>query len=259
MTIEIKNVSCGYSGVAVVKNICISTGRGELWCVLGPNGVGKTTLFKTVLGLLKPLSGSITIDGLDLCCCSRKELAKKVAYVPQSHVPPFPFSVEEIIAMGRNPYQSSLGKISKVDKASIDKAIDVLNIGYLRGCTYTKISGGERQLVLLARAIAQETPIMILDEPVANLDFGNQARVIEHICKLAQNMNKTVVMTTHFPDHSFLPECNVILLQKNGKHCVGKGRDVVTEEAIHELYQINNRIVDIKECNKCTCVPMSYP
>jgi iron complex transport system ATP-binding protein len=234
----------------------MSAGEGELWCVLGANGIGKTTLFKTILGLLKPISGTVSFDGKNIHEIPYKERAKHIAYVPQSHVPPFPFSVEEVIAMGRNPYRSSFSKRNREDNDAVDEALGLIGIEHLRHSLYTKISGGERQLVLFARAIAQQTPVLVLDEPVSNLDFGNQSRVIAHICRLVKTLGKTVVMTTHFPDHSFLPDSNVILLYPNGIHHAGKGCDVVTERAIHELYRIENRIVDFAEYGKRMCVSL---
>lgn len=256
MKVEVKNLACGYRGKAIIENINLSIGAQEMWCILGANGIGKTTFFKTLLHFLKPVSGLISFDGLELGKWNRKELAKQIAYVPQSHTPPFPFMVEEVIAMGRNPYQQGMGRLSARDKEAIDEAIEILGIGYLVGKQYTEISGGERQLTLLARAIAQQTPLLVLDEPVSNLDFGNQARVISHVCNLVKNLGRTIIMTTHFPDHGFLADANVFLLYHNGKHAIGKGHEIITEEAVRELYAIENRIVDIPTCQKTVCLPV---
>jgi iron complex transport system ATP-binding protein len=256
MQLEVKNLTCGYHGKAVVRDVNLNAKDGELWCVLGANGIGKTTLFKTMLGILPPLDGSVCFDGRDIREIPYKERAKNIAYVPQSHVPPFSFSVEEVIAMGRNPYRTGFGTQKAEDAAAIDDALDTIGIKHLKSSFYTHISGGERQLVLLVRAIAQQTPVLVLDEPVSNLDFGNQARVIAHIRRLVKRLNKTVVMTTHFPDHSFLPDCNVVLLYPDRAHHSGKGRNVVTERAIHDLYHIENRIVDLREYEKRLCIPL---
>jgi iron complex transport system ATP-binding protein len=257
MHLEVENLTCGYHGKAVVRNVSIRAKDGELWCVLGANGIGKTTLFKTMLGLLKPIGGSVCFDGRNIQEIPHKERAKTIAYVPQSHAPAFSFSVEDVIAMGRNPYRASfIGNRKPDDAAAIDNALGLVGIEHLRASLYTKVSGGERQLVLLARAIAQETPALVLDEPVSNLDFGNQARIIAHILRLVKTLNKTVVMTTHFPDHGFLPDCNVLLLYPDGTHRVGKGRDIVTERAIHNLYHIENRVIDLDEYQKKLCISL---
>ncbi len=240
--IQTKNLCCGYGKKPVLENVNLTMAAGELWCVLGANGVGKSTLFKTLLGLLKPMGGAVLVDGRPVEQWSRPELARLVSYVPQGHTPPFPFKVWEVAAMGRNPYQTGMGRLSREDRRIVADALDLLNIGRLAGEIYTKISGGERQLTLLARAIAQQTPVMFLDEPVSNLDFGNHARVLKHVRGLAA-MGKTVVMTTHCPDHAFFPESRVVLLDKGGVICTGRGTEVVTEEQISRIYGVDSRIV----------------
>lgn len=194
--IRTEHLGCGYGRCEVLHDINITMNPGELWCVLGANGVGKSTLFKTLLGLLKPMSGQILIQDKPLEQWSRKELSRLVAYVPQNHVPPFPFKVWEMVAMGRNPYQNGYGRMTPEDSRIVAEAMETLHIDGLANKIYTQISGGERQLVLLARAIAQQTPALFLDEPVSNLDFGNHARVLSHVRRLAAG-GKTIVMTTH--------------------------------------------------------------
>lgn len=256
MKIEMKNLSCGYHGHAVIENINMTIGSKEMWCVLGANGVGKTTFFKTVLRLLAPTNGDILLNDLPIEKWNRKELAKQIAYVPQNHVPPFAFTVKEVIAMGRNPHQQGVGRLGGEDRRAVEEAIERMGIEYLCHKDYTQISGGERQLTLIARAIAQQTPVLVMDEPVANLDFGNQARIISHICALVEKLGRTVIMTTHFPDHGFLSEANVLMLYKDKGHCVGKGKDIITEQAVKELYDIENRILYLESCKKTVCVSL---
>lgn len=240
--IRTEKLCCGYGSRMVLQNVSLSMEAGELWCVLGANGVGKSTLFKTLLGLLKPMGGAVLVDGRPVEQWSRAEFARRVSYVPQGHTPPFPFKVWEVAAMGRNPYQRGIGRLSREDRRVVAEALEILGIERLAGEIYTRISGGERQLTLLARAIAQQTPVMFLDEPVSNLDFGNHARVLRHVRDLAA-MGKTVVMTTHCPDHAFFPESRVVLLDRGGVICTGRGTDVVTEELIRRMYGVDNRIV----------------
>ncbi|MEG1584468.1 MAG: ABC transporter ATP-binding protein, partial [Anaerovorax sp.] len=232
-------------------------GQGELWCILGPNGVGKTTLFKTLLGLLKAQSGKVFIDGKKDSSWNRRELALRIAYVPQVHVPPFPFLALDVVVMGRSPHVGMRGKLESKDVKIAEWAMDLLEISHLKQRTYTEISGGERQLVLIARAIAQETPVLIMDEPVSNLDFGNQAKVIGHIRKLVK-MGKTVVMTSHFPDNAFLPETKVILLSKDGNYRMGEGKNILTEERLTEMYQVDSKIVSLPEIDddRRVCIPI---
>lgn len=255
LLIEVKDLSCGYNDRTVIKDINFSMGEGELWCILGPNGVGKTTLFKTMLGLIKSKGGNIEISGKDIDKWNKADLAKVISYVPQVHVPPFPFKVIEVILMGRNPHFS--GKITEKDLDIAENAMKLLGIEYLYDRPYTEISGGERQLVMIARAITQETPILVLDEPASNLDFGNQVKVIEYIRKLTK-LGKTVIMTTHFPDNAFLPESNLIVLGRDGFFKVGKGEDVLDETTLKKIYEIDSKIVDLNEFPVPTkvCVPV---
>lgn len=243
MWIKTEQLCCGYGKKKVLDEVNLIMKPGELWCVLGANGAGKSTLFKTLLGLLKPISGNVLVDGLSADRWRRTELAKRISYVPQGHTPPFPFKVWEVVAMGRNPYQKGMGRLSEKDRKAVSEAMGILNIEKLAGTAYTEISGGERQLVLLARAIAQQTPAMFLDEPVSSLDFGNHTRVIKHIRDLAA-MGKTVVMTTHCPDHAFLPESRAVLLDRGKVACIGKGADIVTAEQIRRMYGVDSRIIE---------------
>lgn len=255
MLLKCENLSSGYNGESVLENMNFEINEGELWCILGANGIGKSTLFKTVLGLLKPVKGTIRFYDKELYKWSRKELAKIVSYVPQSHIPPFPYKVMEVLMMGRNPFQGSFGKVCKKDLDIINETIEKLEIRELANRTYTQLSGGERQLVLLARAIVQDTPLMILDEPVSNLDFGNKAKVIEIIRNLVKN-GKSIIMTTHEPDHAFINSCNVVIIQGKNEVYSGKGKDIVDERCIDKMYNVNSRILVDPECGQKTCIPI---
>ena len=255
MILKVENLSCGYGKKTILENINFSTKEGELWCILGPNGVGKTTLFKSLLGLIPSKGGKILLNNKEMKTLSQKEISKKISYVPQIHVPPFPFKVIEVILMGRNPHFS--GKISEKDLDVVENAMKLLNIEYLKDMPYTEISGGERQLVLIARAIAQETDILVLDEPTSNLDFGNQIKVIDYLRDLVK-IGKTVIMTSHFPDNAFLPETNLIIIGRNGFLKIGKGKDILTEDILEKIYNVNSKIVSLNNdfINTKICVPI---
>ncbi|SHI85997.1 ABC transporter ATP-binding protein [Parasporobacterium paucivorans] len=255
MLLKVKDLCCGYDGVPVVENLNFEMNEGELWCILGANGIGKSTLFKTLLGLLKPVSGQVLVQDKPLEKWSRKDLAKVTSYVPQSHTPPFPFKAFEIIVMGRHPYQNGIGAVREEDIRAVQDALRLLDIEHLAEKNYTQISGGERQMVLMARAIVQGSSLMILDEPVSNLDFGNHAKVISYIRKLV-SMGKTVVMTTHHPDHAFIPESRVLIMENRSRMRVGIGTDIVTEECVHEMYGVDNKILLDVQDNRQTCIPL---
>lgn len=253
MLLTCENLSCGYEKKILLKNMNFEIDQGQLWCILGANGIGKSTLFKTLLGLLNPISGTIKYQGKEIEKWNRRELAKVVSYVPQNHTPPFPFQVVDVLMMGRHPFQSTLGSVKKEDIDAVRKALQLLQIEHLANRIYTQLSGGERQLVLLARAIVQDTPLMILDEPVSNLDFGNHAKVIQYIRTLVK-MGKSVIMTTHEPDHAFLEEGNVIVIQSQNQVYVGNGRQLVDEECIGNMYGVENKILIDPQYGQKTCI-----
>lgn len=258
MILEINNAVCGYGMKTVVEDISLKVSSGEILCLLGPNGVGKTTFFKTILGFLKLQKGEILLDGQNIVNWSKNELAKVIGYVPQAHTPPFPFSVMDTVVMGRTPH---IGKFSSPSKKDIDiaeEAIDRLKISYLKDKIYTEISGGERQLVLIARALTQQPQILIMDEPTSNLDFGNQIRVLQQVNELSKS-GLGVIMTSHFPNHAFLCSTKVALMQKSNDFQIGNVNEVVTEENLKSAYGINVKIIDTKVDNGeiiRSCIPL---
>ncbi len=241
MRLDIKNVDCGYGSRIIVKDISMSVESGEIVCLLGPNGVGKTTFFKTVLGFLKLAGGEICLDGENISKWSQKRLATVVGYVPQAHTPPFPFSVMDVVLMGRTAHLGVFASPSRKDMEIAEEALESLNITFLRNKIYTEISGGERQMVLVARALAQQPEILIMDEPTSNLDFGNQIRVLEQIRKLSK-AGLGVIMTSHFPNHVFLCSTKVALMKSDHEFIIGSVDEVINEENLKAAYGIDVRI-----------------
>jgi len=256
MLLELKSVACGYGKEPIFQDISFSVARGQTLCLLGPNGVGKTTLFKTILGLLSPLTGDILLSGENMSAWTVEERARRIAYVPQVHTPPFPFTVYDVVLMGRAAHIGYLGIPGKKDRRIADDAIEMLGIAYLAQKIYTKISGGERQLVLLARAIAQQPQLLCMDEPTASLDFGNQVLVMNRIRTLSA-AGITVIMTTHAPSHAFYCADQTAVMGRDGVFFAGKTNEVITEERLKKLYGVMAKIVgyaDIPETR--TCVPL---
>lgn len=244
MILEIKNLSCGYGKKVIVNNFNAKIESGEVLCLLGPNGVGKTTLFKTILGALPAKGGDITIDGKRLRTLSKLEFAKQISYVPQAHTPPFPFKVIDVIVMGRTAHLSSFASPGKKDFALAEEALCQLGVEYLKNRIYTEISGGERQMVLIARALVQNTNFLMMDEPTSNLDFGNQVRVLETITRLAKERNLGIIMTTHYPDHAFYCDSRVALMKRGNQYQEGDARSVITAENMNEAYGIYTHILN---------------
>jgi iron complex transport system ATP-binding protein len=236
--LEVRNAHCGYGTKTVLKDISFSLAPGELLCLLGPNGVGKTTLFKTILGFLQLQSGEILLHGENVSTWSRQRFASKVGYVPQAHTPPFPFQVLDVVTMGRTAHIGVFGSPSARDVVIAEEALHTLGISYLRDSVYTEISGGERQLVLVARALAQQVEILIMDEPTSNLDFGNQIKVLEHIRKVVKNEGLSVILTTHYPNHALTYASKAIILGRDNTVSIGSPDVVITKAYLKDAYEV---------------------
>ncbi|UWG97048.1 ABC transporter ATP-binding protein [Dehalobacter sp. DCM] len=243
MQLEVCSAVCGYQDRKVIDGISFSVSPHEILCLLGPNGVGKTTLFKSILGFLKLLGGSIQVGGEDVSRWTRKRFAQVIGYVPQNHTPPFPFTALDVVTMGRTAHLGTFSTPSKEDKRLAIESMETIGIGFLQNRVYTEISGGERQMVLIARALAQQPKILVMDEPTSNLDFGNQMRVLGKIKKLAEN-GLGVVMTTHCPDHAFLCSTRVVLLHDGGFK-IGEPDEIVTEDSLCEVYGVKVKIASM--------------
>ena len=241
MSLKGSGLTIGYGRTAVGSGIDVALESGQILCLLGPNGCGKTTLFKTLLGLIPALAGTVEIAGDNLSSLSREEVARRVAYVPQSHAPPFPFEVLDIVLMGRT---ARIGRFSSPGAADRDKALqalDMLGIADLAGRDYSRLSGGQRQLVLVARALAQETHSIVMDEPTASLDFGNQMRVLAQIAALAHSdagQRYGIVLSTHNPDQAFMLGADVVLMKGGGIVGTGAPETVLTGAALSSVYEI---------------------
>lgn len=244
MRLEVCDIDCGYEkGKPIQRYMNFSVESGEVCCVLGPNGCGKSTVFKSILGLLPLLRGKVTVDGDDISSWSPKRLADTMAYVSQSHTPPFPYQVKDVVLLGRINKVGSMGQPTANDYHIVENAMLDMGVFHLRDKVYTDISGGELQLVMIARALAQQPQILVLDEPTAALDYGNVVRVIEKVRSLAEK-GYAVIMTTHSPDHAFMCESSVVLLQKDNPMKFGRAVDVITEKNMKQAYGVNVKIVE---------------
>ncbi len=258
MILEINDASFGYSKKTILENISFKVGASEFLCLLGPNGVGKTTLFKSILGFIAVKGGEINLDGRSIKKWSRACLARVIGYVPQAHTTPFPYTVIDVVLMGRIAHLGPFSSPSRDDVKIAEESLERLGISHLKDKTYTEISGGERQMVIIARALTQKPQLLILDEPTSNLDYGNQVRVLLQIKKLAED-GIGVVMTSHFPNHAFLCSSKVALLNKNGFE-IGTADSLITEENMRETYGINVRITklaDNRGVDMKSCVPLA--
>jgi len=236
--LEARNVQYRYGPRAVLDGISLCFGKGQLVSLLGPNGCGKTTLLKLLLGLLVPREGDVLFQGQNIRLIPRRTYARNVAYVPQSHRTAFPYPVEDIVAMGRLPHQSMWLRHSGGDEPWIEEALAKLEIAHLRKRPYTEISGGERQLTLIARALAQGADTIIMDEPTAALDYGHQVRLLQQLAKLAQD-GLTCIKSTHTPEHALWVSDRVVMLQDGQVIADGRPRDQITPANLQRLYRVN--------------------
>lgn len=254
MKLTIRNLDFKYNHREVLKNIDFTEENGNLICVLGRNGVGKSTLFKCILGLLSNYNGYIEVNGKDIKKMSEKEIASNISYIPQSHDSLFKFSVIDMVLMGTTSSLRGFSCPSIKHKKIAMEALKTLNIEHLANRTYSHLSGGEQQLVLISRAIAQQGKILIMDEPCSNLDYGNQIQVMKKVRELASK-GYLIVQSTHNPDHAFLFADKVLVILDGSVRDYGNPREILTEELLEEVYGIPIELLSIKQSEYKICIP----
>ena len=227
----------GYGTQVVGRDVDIDVRAGEIFCLLGPNGSGKTTLFKTLLGLLPAQAGQVVVGGTPLARLARAEIARRLAYVPQAHTAHFPFRVVDMVVMGRTARLGPFAAPTSEDRRRAEEALAQLGIAHLADQAYTRISGGQRQLALVARALVQDAPAIIMDEPTASLDFGNQVTVLSEVKRLATR-GLAVLLSTHDPDHAFNIATRVALLNAGRLLAQGAPHAVMTADRLKSVYRI---------------------
>ena len=235
--LEVKDLAFGFPGRPVGREVSFSLGAGEVMCVLGPNGGGKTTLFRTLLGLLERQAGSIRIETRPLEELSRGEIARRIGYVPQGHAAYFAFTVREFVLMGRTAHLGVFAAPAANDFLVANRALESLGIGALAERPVIEISGGERQLALVARALAQEPRLLVLDEPTATLDLGNQVRVLERIKNLSEK-GMSILFSSHDPDHAFMCASRALLLAEGRALEIGPPQEVIRADTLQRMYGV---------------------
>ena len=254
MSIEVKNLSFSYGNRPVLHGISFTVEKGEFLSILGPNGVGKSTLFRCVLGLLSGYTGQVLIDGMDVRTFSTREAARHIAYIPQSSRSIFNYSVFDIVLMGRTSALNTFRSPGKKDVEKCRWALEKIGISHLADRCFHRLSGGEQQLVLIARALVQDAPILMLDEPTANLDFGNQLLVLEQARSLARE-GYTVIQTTHHPEQSYMFSDRILAIQQGRVLTEGPPASVLTPENMRKLYGTDVSIVSLYDDMARICIP----
>ena len=230
-------LAIGYKNKALITNLSFSIKQGQIICLLGANGCGKTTLMRTLLGLLPAISGSITIANKSLTEWSPTELAKVIAYVPQASHIPFAFNVIDMVIMGRGAHLSFFSMPNKQDKAMAMEILEMLSLSHLANRTFDTLSGGEKQMVLIARALVQKPQLLVMDEPAASLDFGNQIKLLTQVKALKQ-LGISVFMSTHHPQHAAILADDVILLTPHTQVLQDSPTILLTPDNLAHLYGV---------------------
>jgi len=254
--IRIKDLSFqrGTNGPQVLAGIDLSVAAGEIVCLLGPNGAGKSTLLNCLMRLLGGWQGRIAITGQDIRALSQRQLARLIAFVPQSTRTAFAFDVEQMVLMGRTARFGLMASPRPADRRAVHNALAAAGILHLHDHAFTELSGGEQQLVLVARALAQDAPVIILDEPAASLDLGNQGKILRLIRDLAR-AGRAVLMTTHVPDHVFILDGTAVLMKEGRVAATGAAADICSERAMTDLYGAPLRMISGKESRMTSYLP----
>ncbi|MCL2817583.1 MAG: ABC transporter ATP-binding protein [Clostridiales bacterium] len=245
--LKVSTLSFSYGKKAVFEDISLALRAGEILCLMGPNGCGKTTLIDNIMAIHRPKAGGIRLMGQPLRGYKRHEIAQHIAYVPQIHNITFPYTVREVVLMGRTAYTGVFGEPKPEDEGIALEALEKIGIGRFAEKPYSQLSGGEVKLVLLARALCQKTAMIIMDEPTAHLDFKNELLFLETIVELCAKENMAVLMATHSPSHPFWfaakgLNCRAAMMSQGKLIACGHPEDVVTERNIREVYGVKARI-----------------
>ena len=254
MSLCVQKLSFSYGERLVLKDISFSLEKGEFLSVLGPNGVGKSTLFRCMLGLLAPSAGGAYVDGRAVADMSARQLAYAIAYIPQSHSPVFNFSVFDMVLMGTTAQLGVFSSPGKAQLAQAEDALERLGISHLRDRSYGAISGGERQLTLIARAIAQQARILVMDEPSASLDYGNRIRVMQTVRDLTRD-GYAVIQSTHDPDQAYLYSDRILALCGGEVLAWGEPREILCSSLISRLYGVDVEVCSLHGDDVRVCIP----
>jgi iron complex transport system ATP-binding protein len=239
MSIEISGVTVGYArDRATIENIDLTLRTGSITALIGPNGCGKSTLLKTIARLLKPRSGKVRVDGLDVTTTSPRRVARTIAYLPQSPVVPSAITVEQLVAYGRAPHQSLLGIKSAADVEMIDHAIEMTGLADLRSKPVSDLSGGQRQRAFIAMVLAQDTPYVMLDEPTTFLDIRHQIETLELVRQL-HAMGRTSVVVLHDIGQAARYAENLVVMKQGSVVAQGAPAEVISPELVLDVYGLD--------------------
>lgn len=257
MKLKIKNISFSYDSVDALKNISFEAEEGEILGIIGPNGSGKTTLLKCINRVLKPKEGVVMLEDMDLSVLNQREIAQKIGVVPQQSFSQFPFTVFDIVLMGRYPYITRFGGEKKEDFDMVEECLNLCGISHLAERLIIEISGGEYQRVIIARALAQNPKVLLLDEPTLHLDINHQIELLELLKSLAKKKNLIIIMVSHDLNLASRFSDKILILKEGKIYRAGLPEEVLTPQIIKEVYGIKVEILRSKITNSLNIIPIS--
>jgi iron complex transport system ATP-binding protein len=256
--LEARGLNFSYGKKQILKNVQLTADKGQIISLIGPNGSGKSTLLRCLSGLLPVEKNKIYLFDKSLDSFNSKDIAKKIAFLPQFHEKLSGLTVYDLVAMGRMPYHRSGWVYTAKDKDIIDWAIDYMKISEFKNRDVQMLSGGERQRVWIAMILAQDTPIILLDEPVTYMDLKHQWNMLEIIKNLKNNFQKTVISVFHDINHAIEISDYIYLLENGSIYNTGTPEEVITEKSIHDVFEINAHVCKINRCCKSVVVPVGF-
>ncbi|PYG89077.1 iron complex transport system ATP-binding protein [Ruminiclostridium sufflavum DSM 19573] len=256
--IEAKNLTCSLGGCEILSGINFTVEKGKFYSIIGPNGSGKTTLLRTIAAAVKPESGELLIDNISVCGLKEKELARKLSYVSQNTNSDVDFNVLDYVLMGRYPYLGLLQREGENDLAYARRSMEITNTWYLREKKLDEISGGERQRVVAARALTQDTPIILLDEPISQLDIHHQVELMDTLDSMVEKHGITVVAVLHDLNMASQYSDFIILINKGKAVKCGSPDEVLSKDIILEVYDMEVQILKNPETDKPLIIPSKY-
>lgn len=253
--LSFQDVGFTYENDPVFEKINLAVEPGDVLCLIGPNGCGKTTLLDCAIGALKVNNGKVLINGQDIASLNPRDTAKVLAYVPQIHERTFPYTVMEIVLMGRASYTAMFSAPSAEDREIAEEALATVGMSDFKKRPYTKLSGGEAQMVLLARALAQKAPVLVLDEPTAHLDFNNEIIFLDTVIRLVKERKIAVLMATHYPNHAFTFHnsglaARVAIMHDKRIVDMGVPELVLSEANLKQVFHVDAKILSYDQTNK---------
>ena len=238
MQFTVENGSFGYRDRKILQNINFTVENGEVVSVLGSNGVGKTTLLRCMMGFLKWHTGCSRIDGVEINSIPHKEFWQKIAYVPQAKGAAFGYSAIDMVTLGRSAHLGTFAQPGPEDREAAERAMEDMGITYLHDKLCTEMSGGELQMVLIARALTINPQMLILDEPESNLDFKNQLIILETIKRLSDKRGISAIVNTHYPEHALKISNKALILNRDGSNLFGDAGEIINEETMRKTFSV---------------------